>query len=141
MVALLDVNVLVALLVPEHEHHAMSLDWFAREGAKSGWATCAVTELGVIRVCAQLPGGEWPPETTADRLLMLTASSREYVWWTDVVSPAVLPEVRAAGAAKHVTDRYLLGLARRNGGRLVTFDRALASAGGDDVICLLPARA
>ena len=138
MVALLDVNVLVALLVPEHEHHVKSLDWFATEGTKSGWATCAVTELGVIRVCAQLPGGEWPPETTADRLLMFTASSREYVWWTDVVSPAVLPEVRAAGSAKHVTDRYLLGLARRNGGRLVTFDRALATAGGGDVICFSP---
>lgn len=139
MVALLDVNVLVALLLAEHQHHTLALNWFSSDAATVGWATCVVTELGVIRVCAQLPGGRWPTEATADQLLMLTISKRGYVWWPDTVSPAVLPEVRSAGVAKHVTDRYLLGLARRNGGRVVTFDRALANAGGDDVICLLTA--
>lgn len=74
--------------------------------------------------------GDWPPDVTADRLLMLTASNREYVWWADAVSPAVLPEVRSASKGKQVTDRYLLGLARRNGGQLVTFDRQLAADGG-----------
>lgn len=138
MVSLLDVNVLVALFVPEHEHHAIALDWFATKATEAGWATCAVTELGVIRVCAQLPGGDWPPETTVDRLLMLTVANRAYVWWPDAVSPAVLPEVRAATTGKQVTDRYLLGLARRNAGQLVTFDRALAAFGGPDVVCLLP---
>jgi predicted nucleic acid-binding protein len=63
VVALLDVNVLVALLVPEHEHHTRAVDWFATDGVEYGWATCAVTELGVIRVCAQLLGGTWPPDT------------------------------------------------------------------------------
>lgn len=139
MVGLLDVNVLVALLLSEHQHHTPALNWFSSEAAAGGWATCVVTELGAIRVCAQLPGGRWTPEATADELLMLTISKRGYVWWPDTVSPAVLTEVRAAGTAKHVTDRYLLGLARRNGGRVVTFDRALAMAGGDDVICLLQA--
>ena len=76
MVGLLDVNVLVALLVPEHQHHAASMDWFTAQAGQRGWATCAVTELGVIRVCAQLPGGAWPAEMTADRLLLLTAAGR-----------------------------------------------------------------
>ena len=137
MADLLDVNVLVALFVPEHQHHSLALDWFSGKTAIAGWATCTVTELGVIRVCAQLPGG-WQPQVTADRLLLLTISNRGYAWWPDAVSPAVLPEVRSAATGKQVTDRYLLGLARRNGGRVVTFDRELASAGGDDVICLLP---
>ena len=57
MVGLLDVNVLVALFVPEHEHHVAALNWFTTEGALRGWAMCVVSELGVIRVCAQLPGG------------------------------------------------------------------------------------
>lgn len=105
-----------------------------------GWASSVVTELGAIRVCAQLPGGPWPPETTADRLLLLTATSREYVWWPDAVSPVMLAEVRAATTAKQVTDQYLLAVARKNGGRLATFDRALAAFGGDDVVCLLPTR-
>lgn len=138
MVGLLDVNVLVALLVPEHQHHAIAINWFSGEAASAGWATCAVTELGVIRVCAQLSGGTWSPEATADRLLMLMISNLGYVWWPDTVSPAVLPEVRSAGSAKHVTDRYLLGVARRNRGQIITFDRALATAGGEDVVCLTP---
>lgn len=138
MISLLDVNVLVALLVPEHEHHLLAQDWFAQEAAAHGWASSVVTELGTIRVYAQLPGGAWPPETTADRLLLLTATSREYVWWPDAVSPIMLPEVRAAATAKQVTERYLLGLARKNGGQLATFDRALAAFGGGDVVCLLP---
>ena len=103
MVGLLDVNVLVALLVPEHQHHNTSIEWFAAEGSQ-GWATCAVTELGVIRVCAQLP----------------------------------MAEIRTTIAPKQITDRYLLGLARRHGGRVITLDRGLAAAGGDDVNCLLP---
>ena len=138
MLGLPDVNVLVALLLPEHEHHTLALEWFGSEATTDGWATCAVTELGAIRVCVQLSDGLWSPETIADRLLMMTTSSRAYVWWPDAVPPAVMPEVRAAATAKHITDRYLLGLARRNGARLVTFDRALAAAGGDDVACLLP---
>jgi toxin-antitoxin system PIN domain toxin len=139
VIGLLDVNVLVALLVREHEHHALALNWFSSEAAAGGWASCAVTELGVIRVCAQLVGGKVSPEATADGLLLLTISNREHAWWPDSVSPALLPEVRSAATAKQVTDRYLLGLARLNGGRVVTFDRALATAGGDDVLCLLPA--
>ena len=137
MVGLLDVNVLVALLVPEHEHHYAALEWFSAE-SRRGWATCSVTELGVIRVCAQLPGGIWLPESTADRLLLLTAASRDYEFWPDAVSPSAMPEVRSAATAKQITDRYLLGLARRHGGRLVTLDRPLAAIGGSDVVCLLP---
>jgi hypothetical protein len=50
----------------------------------------------------------------------------------------VLPEVRAAVTAKQVPDRYLLGLARRNGGRVATSDRALAAFGAGDVVSLRP---
>jgi toxin-antitoxin system PIN domain toxin len=134
---LLDVNVLVALLVPEHQHHAIAVNWFSK-AATGGWATCTVTELGVIRVCAQLPGTKWSPEETADRLLMMIVTNREYVWWPSVVAPAVLPEVRSAETGKQVTDRYLLGIARRNRGQVATFDRALSVAGGESIICLLP---
>ena len=56
MVGLLDVNVLVALLVPTHEHHALAREWVISHGARDGWATCPLTELGVIRVCALLAG-------------------------------------------------------------------------------------
>ena len=50
-IALLDVNVLVALFDPDHVHHTLAHDWFADEGT-AGWATCPVTENGFVRVLA-----------------------------------------------------------------------------------------
>ncbi|MDX2151169.1 MAG: hypothetical protein SFV54_10575 [Bryobacteraceae bacterium] len=55
------------------------------------------------------------------------------------MSPVLLHEVRSAATGKQVTDRYLLGFARRNSGQVAAFDRALATFGGGDVACLLPA--
>jgi uncharacterized protein len=124
---LLDVNVLVALLVPTHEHHTVARQWVVAHGASEGWATCPLTELGVIRVCAQLAIGSRPPRATADALLQLRVSSPGHLFWPDAVSPAVMLELRQAETARQVTDRYLLGLARRYQGRLVTCDRALAA--------------
>jgi predicted nucleic acid-binding protein len=126
-------------LCPSTSIHAAALEWFTTDAGPHGWATGAVTELFVIRVCAQLPGGTWPPVTTADRLLLLIAASREFVFWPDAVSPAAMPEVRSANTGKQITDRYLLGLARRHSGRLITFARSLNATGGGDVVCLLPA--
>jgi predicted nucleic acid-binding protein len=108
------------------------------EGIHTGWATCPVTELGAIRVCAQLPVGARRPDATADALVHMRVANRGHVWWPDVVSPAVVSEVRRAETGKQVTDRYLLGLARRYGGKLVTFDRGITQVGGSDVTCLLP---
>ena len=67
------------------------------------------------------------------------AASREFVFWPDAVSPAAMPEVRSADTGKQITDRYLLGLARRHSGRLITFDCSLNATGGSDVVCLLTA--
>jgi toxin-antitoxin system PIN domain toxin len=49
--ALLDTNVLLALAWPNHQHHAPAHGWFAAT-AKKGWATCAFTQLGFIRLSA-----------------------------------------------------------------------------------------
>jgi predicted nucleic acid-binding protein len=96
-----------------------------------------LTELGVIRVCAQLPMGARPPRATVDALLQFRVSTAGHVFWPDALSPAVMIELRQAKTARQVTDRYLLGLARRFGGRVVTCDHGLVVAGGDDVIDLL----
>lgn len=140
MAGLLDVNVLVALLVTTHEHHILARQWVTSRGASEGWATCPLTELGVIRVCAQLPIGSRKPRATADALLQIRVSSPGHIFWPDAVSPAIMFELRQAETARQVTDRYLLGLARRYRGQLVTCDHALVVAGGDDVINLLGER-
>ncbi|HWJ56793.1 MAG TPA: hypothetical protein VNR90_11235, partial [Vicinamibacterales bacterium] len=48
-IALLDVNLLVALFDPDHVHHDISHDWFAEQRGV-GWATCPLTENGLVRV-------------------------------------------------------------------------------------------
>lgn len=137
MIGLIDVNVLVALLLRVHEHHGRARRWLEEEGERDGWATCALTELGAIRICAQLPSSK-EPKATAEAIVLLHEASKAHMYWPDTVSPATVTEVRSAATAKQVSDRYLLGLAKRNGGRLVTFDRGLAEAGGPHAFCLLP---
>ena len=46
---LLDVNVLIALIDTAHIHHEIAHEWFAKRGE---WATCAITENGLLRIVA-----------------------------------------------------------------------------------------
>ena len=46
---LLDVNVLIALLWPAHEHHEAAHRWFAARGT-ARWATCPLTEMAFVRI-------------------------------------------------------------------------------------------
>lgn len=47
--ALLDLNVLTALLWPAHEHHEVAHRWFA-DGIEASWATCSLTQIGFVRI-------------------------------------------------------------------------------------------
>ena len=47
MRALLDVNVLIALLDAEHLHHDSARRWL-RNNIQHGWATCPITQNGVF---------------------------------------------------------------------------------------------
>jgi predicted nucleic acid-binding protein len=51
-VALLDVNVLIALLDRRHVHHDPAHGWFAAAQA-NGWATCPLTQNAVLRILGQ----------------------------------------------------------------------------------------
>jgi hypothetical protein len=48
-VALLDVNILVALMDRVHLSHAEAHRWFDSE-SHAGWATCAITVNGCLRI-------------------------------------------------------------------------------------------
>ena len=122
--ALLDVNVLVALFDPDHVHYDVAHDWFA-DHREAGWATCPLTENGFVRVVSQLVrGGEIirAPELV-DRLRTFCGSGH-HEFWPDAIS---LCDERVFNTAlvrghKQLTDIYLLGLAVKRGGYLVTFD-------------------
>ncbi|WP_415408755.1 hypothetical protein ACLM45_08320 [Synechococcus sp. A10-1-5-9] len=52
-IALLDVNVLIALLDPQHVHHNAAHHWFANQ-VPIGWGTCPLTQNGVLRILGNL---------------------------------------------------------------------------------------
>ena len=129
MRALLDVNVLIALLDADHVHHAGATDWLTRN-IEAGWASCPLTQNGCIRILSQ-PGymNPLPPAAVAARLAEATRASW-HAFWPDGVSllAAEVVDWNAVLGSRQVTDVYLLALAVRNGGRLVTFDRAIPLA-------------
>jgi uncharacterized protein len=126
-VALLDVNFLVALFEPDHVHHDIAHDWFA-ENRMSGWATCPVTETGLIRVLAssRLREGGVATSKLAD-LLRGFRAGKFFEWWDTGVSltDQRLFNLAAIRGHRQVTDIYLAGLAQSRGGKLVTFDRTI----------------
>lgn len=126
---LLDVNALIALLDPNHVHHEVMHIWFGARKAWT-WATCPLTENGLVRVLAQpsYPGGPFAPRQTIGMLRSWIANQdKSYEWWADDVSltDATLFRAEHVVAARQVTDVYLLGMAHRRGGRLVSLDRSL----------------
>ena len=129
-VALLDVNVLVALFDPEHVHHDLAHDWFADQRTH-GWATCPITENGFVRVLTnpKYPAGHPRPLDVVDRLRTFCASG-QHRFIADTLS---LTDHRVFNAAlirghRQLTDVYLLGLAKRAGATLATFDRTIPLA-------------
>ena len=50
--ALLDINVLIALLDQGHLLHRPATPWLEGQ-LEHGWATCPITENGVVRIMAQ----------------------------------------------------------------------------------------
>jgi hypothetical protein len=126
-VALLDVNLLVALFDPDHVHHDVAHDWFADHRA-TGWATCPVTENGFVRVVSQANYGAAAsrPAELVERLRRFCASNH-HAFWPDSVSLRDEKIFKASFVRGHrqVTDIYLLGVAVKMGGCLATFDRTI----------------
>jgi toxin-antitoxin system PIN domain toxin len=126
MRALLDVNVLIALLDEAHVHHASARAWLA-VNIGQGWASCPLTQNGCIRILSQpaYPGSQ-PPAAIAARLTE-AAATQWHEFWPDDLSLLDSESVdwRHVLGSRQLTDVYLLALAVRRGGRLVTFDRSI----------------
>jgi uncharacterized protein len=127
-IALLDVNLLVALFDPDHVTHDEAHRWFGLNRSR-GWATCPLTINGCIRVLSNpaYPSVEVTPAEIAERLRDLCASPHHH-FWPDSVSLTDESLFRWSAIRGHqsLTDVYLLGLAVRNHGRLATFDKSIA---------------
>ena len=127
MTYLLDVNVLIALIDPVHVQHDAAHDWFAKQGQES-WATCPLTENGVMRIVghARYPNSPGTPAAVAQLMTGLCALPGR-VFWPDDISLLDSKKLDAARllSSAQVTDSYLLGLAVAHDGKLATLDRRL----------------
>ncbi len=126
-VALLDVNVLVALFDPMHVHHEDAHRWFGLN-RKRGWSTCPITVNGCIRVLSNpaYPTINATPADVAERLKAFSETPHHHFWPDDVsLSNELLFRWQMIGGHQKVTDVYLLGLAVHHHGRLATFDRSV----------------
>lgn len=126
-IALLDVNVLLALFDPEHVHHEAAHDWFSEQRVH-GWATCPLTENGFIRLASNPARGldAFRPHVAASRLRQFRASGHHEFWPAAVsLTDEKLFDLSAAAGYRQVPDIYLLGLAVKMQGCLATFDRAI----------------
>ena len=127
MTFLLDVNVLIALIDSQNSQHKAAHNWFSGIGQKS-WATCPLTENGVLRVVGnpRFPNSPGSPRTVAESLDSLLGLPGHKFWPDDI---SLLDrgkfDLRRLLTASQVTDSYLLGLAIAHGGQLATFDRRL----------------
>ena len=126
MRALLDVNVLIALLDAAHIHHQRATQWL-EQALHHGWASCPLTQNGCLRIMAQ-PGYQQPqPLRTLVAMLARSTAAPFHEFWPDDVSllDAARFEHGHIHSPRQLTDLYLLALAMRHGGRLVTFDRRM----------------
>ncbi len=124
--ALLDVNVLIALLDRDHVDHQRVREWIDAEIAH-GWASCAITENGFVRIISQPRYPSPVPPAQAIGRLARAAATEHHEYWPCTVSlldGGLIDHSRLHGH-RQVTDAYLLALATANDGRFATLDQSI----------------
>ena len=126
MTRLLDVNLLMALLWENHEHHAKARSWFKNISA---FATCPLVQLGFARVSAHpLLGYGLTPELAFGVLRQLLADPRHEFIPDDLSCADRVVRTELMAGANQITDRYLVALARQHQLSLSTLDEPLAKS-------------
>lgn len=133
--ALLDGNVLFALLGSSHVHREAARAWFKAHDAP--FATCPITQGTLLRLLMNV--GEMSVDDALVVLAGLTAHPRHRFWADDLSYADV--DWRGVMGHRQITDAYLAALARRRGGILVTFDGGLAALHDDVAVRLQPSMA
>lgn len=126
---LLDVNLLIALTEQGHANYRTAWKWFDTPGLR--WGLCAFSVAGYLRITSNPNVGGYSIAEAAHVLAVLTKRSGYRYWpitadWAELVAPF---RERVWGH-QQVTDAWLLGLAVKEGGVLVTLDKAIRSLAG-----------
>lgn len=126
MTWLLDGNVLTALSISSHMHHARALAWFQRMPRR--FATCAVTEGTLLRM--HMMSAADGSSAAAWSTLALLRQMVGHEFWDEGFS---YEDVKPKGICGHrqVTDAWLAELTRKRGCKLATLDAGLAQEHAD----------
>jgi len=123
---LFDLSFLIAIFDEEHLHHERAQLWWD-DNRDYGWASCPLTQNGIVRVLSQPTYSHPVSIAEAFEILAEQIARTDHVFWPDDLSlldPGVIDHTHVLGP-KQLTDIYLLALAVKNGGRLATFDRTI----------------
>ena len=125
---LLDVNVLLALVDEAHPHHQRCHQWLAKQ-ERLRWASSPLTENGFVRILSSTayPNRVERASQAISMLIELRANVGEHEFWPDDLSltEAAFFNLSLLSFSKHLTDIYLVALAVKHEGFLVTFDRRI----------------
>lgn len=124
---LLDTNVLLALAWPQHAHHRRAHEWFRRVGA-GAWASCAITQLGFVRISANpriTVAGVTPRAATVLLSQFVLLPGHRYLSELPPITASALFSSDQLRGHGQVTDLYLLSLAMHHGCRLATLDEGI----------------
>jgi toxin-antitoxin system PIN domain toxin len=128
---LLDINLLMALLWENHEHHSKARSWFS---GVSAFATCPVVQLGFARVSSHpLLGYGLTPELAFGVLRQFITDPRHEFISDDLSCADRVVRTELMTGANQITDRYLVALARQHGLSLATLDQPLAKSFADEM--------
>jgi len=127
---LLDVNALVAFGFFDHVFHEQLSRWvrsLAAAQRNDELATCAITELGFVRILSQAPQyGLTVSQATLLLGRMRNEGDVRFSFVADDQDASRLPGW--VKAPKQITDGHLVQLANANGALLATLDRNIPGA-------------
>jgi predicted nucleic acid-binding protein len=125
MIYLLDVNALLAMGCERHIHHQRVTQWRESLASSVRLATCAITELGFVRI-ASGKAALAKNLTHAQTELQRVKASEDLLFLGDALGADRLPQWVRTSA--QTTDGHLLELARVHQARLATLDAGIPGA-------------
>lgn len=125
--ALLDANMLLALLWPGHAGHGEAMAWFGKTGRRA-WASNPLTQLGVLRLLTN-PKVTYGAVSAPAALEVLNDATRHegHEFWplNQEVTAALRPLCGSLTGYRQWADALLLAQAAEHDGVVVTFDSGL----------------
>jgi len=124
---LYDVNLLFAMLTPDHEHHSAARRWRTKVADKT-WATSEITLSGFIRLACN-PATSPSPRLPAEAWALLRANRKgphhTFLSMTAQADQCLTGVLGRCQGYRQVTDALLLAVAIENNATLATFDSRL----------------